>query len=143
LALRAEVAPEVPETVVGDAERLRQVLANLIGNATKFTDHGEVSVEVGIVNRPPRAASQSDVQAGTTLRLCVRDTGPGIAAENRARIFEPFSQAHTESKHDFGGVGLGLAICARLVHLMGGEIGVESEPGHGSTFHFTARFGRS
>jgi len=143
LALRAEVAPEVPEMVVGDAERLRQVLANVIGNAAKFTDHGEVSVEVGIVDGPPPTASQSDVQAGITLRFCVRDTGPGIPAENRARIFEPFSQPHTETKHDFGGVGLGLAICARLVHLMGGKIGVESELGHGSTFHFTACFGRS
>lgn len=130
--LHAEVAATVPTEVVGDAERLRQIVGNLIGNATKFTEHGEVVVGV---DRPLPSAAGEPV----ALRFEVRDTGPGIESADCARIFEPFSQAHTTTKRDYGGVGLGLAICRQLVELMGGRIELESAPGQGSMFSFTVR----
>jgi two-component system sensor histidine kinase/response regulator len=132
LRLETQVADDVPRDLVGDADRLRQVLTNLVGNAHKFTDRGEIALAV-------TTASRDD--ATVELRFSVRDTGSGISAADQQRIFEPFSQAHASTKHDYGGAGLGLAICAQLVQLMGGSLGVESREGRGSTFLFTARFG--
>jgi PAS domain S-box-containing protein len=125
-------APELPNRLVGDPLRLGQVLVNLANNAVKFTDRGEVTVSVEVVEQEAREA---------LLRFRVRDTGVGITAQQRSRLFQPFSQADASTSRRFGGSGLGLVICDRLVHLMGGEIGVESTPGAGSEFFFTARFG--
>ncbi|MBI3268339.1 MAG: response regulator [Planctomycetes bacterium] len=134
LELAAAIEPDLPRRLRGDAGRLRQVLLNLLSNAVKFTTAGEVVVSVR-----PEKRTEGDVLA----RFEVRDTGPGIPAEARARLFERFSQADETIARRFGGTGLGLAISKRLVSLMGGEIGLESEPGKGSTFWFTARFGRT
>jgi two-component system, sensor histidine kinase and response regulator len=126
-----EVNPDVPACVVGDETRLRQVITNLVGNAIKFTGHGEVAVSAGV-----------DTKAGERIRLRfeVRDTGIGIPAENHTLIFEAFAQADGSTTRKFGGTGLGLTISARLVKLMEGEIQVRSELGHGSCFQFTACF---
>jgi signal transduction histidine kinase/ActR/RegA family two-component response regulator len=132
LRLTSQVAADVPDGLIGDPTRLRQVLINLVGNALKFTEQGEVAVEV---------ARQEAEGAGMTLRFRVRDTGIGIPAEKLAVIFEPFEQADGSTTRKYGGTGLGLAISARLVELMGGRLGVDSAAGAGSTFHFTARFG--
>ncbi|MEP6573603.1 MAG: response regulator [Gemmatimonadota bacterium] len=132
LELLCRVAPEIPEVVVGDALRLRQVIVNLLGNAIKFTDLGEVALHVEL--SPSRG---DDVE----LHFSVRDTGIGIAADKLQSIFAAFSQADGSTTRQFGGTGLGLSISTRLVELMGGRIWVESEPGQGSTFHFTASFG--
>ncbi|HXG12618.1 MAG TPA: response regulator [Gemmataceae bacterium] len=185
LELVARIAPETPDQLVGDAGRLRQVLVNLVGNAIKFTDQGEVVVEVrgqgsGVRGQkaegggqPPGREEESTLQASgpreragapldastgrrtpatrksdpfpltpapCILHFSVRDTGVGIPPEKQPLIFEPFSQADSSLTRKYGGTGLGLAISARLVELLGGHIWVESEPGRGSTFHFTARF---
>jgi len=132
LSLRVKAAPDVPTAVVGDPLRLRQVLINLVTNAVKFTDRGEVTIELQVVERGPRTAR---------LRLSVRDTGIGIGPEQRARIFEPFTQADDSTTRRYGGSGLGLAISRQLVTLMGGELDVESTPGAGSTFYFTIPLG--
>ncbi len=126
------VDPAVPPTVCSDAGRLRQVLINLVGNALKFTDSGEVEISVS-----------QDQQLGdhTILHFCVRDTGRGIPKEQHQRIFEAFVQADGSMKRAHGGSGLGLAICLRLVTMMGGEIWLDSAPGEGSAFHFTIRAG--
>ena len=129
LEISGRIAPDVPDGLVGDAGRLRQVLVNLVGNAIKFTDRGEVAVSV--------ECEAADV--GVTLHLAVKDTGIGIPIAKREAIFEPFEQADGSTTRTHGGTGLGLAISARLVRLMGGRIWVDSEPGSGSTFHFTAR----
>jgi signal transduction histidine kinase/DNA-binding response OmpR family regulator len=129
LQLGFELSPEASEWVVGDPTRLHQVLCNLIGNAVKFTEAGEVRVEVA-----------STVEG--TLRFTVADTGPGIPKEKQGIIFESFRQADGSTTRKHGGTGLGLAISARLVRLMGGELWVESEPGQGSRFHFTVRLAR-
>jgi signal transduction histidine kinase/CheY-like chemotaxis protein/streptogramin lyase len=134
LALRVSCADEVPDRVVGDPDRLRQVLLNLIGNAVKFTSKGGVTIEIGVQSQAGNAA---------TLRFAVRDTGIGIPSDKQDLIFEAFRQADGSTTRKYGGTGLGLAICVRLVNMMGGTIGVESEPGKGSTFHFTAVFGVS
>ncbi|MBB6250303.1 response regulator [Nitrospirillum iridis] len=118
--------------VRGDPTRLRQILVNLVGNAVKFTSRGEV--EVGLTLTPQARAG---AKASLSLRGEVRDTGIGVNAEQAARLFESFSQADTSITRRFGGTGLGLAICRQLVQLMGGTIGVSSEPGSGSTFWFT------
>ena len=127
--------PDVPDALVGDAGRLRQVLLNLVGNAIKFTRQGEVAVRVEVADGP---APEGEV----VLRFTVSDTGIGIPPDGRERIFRAFEQADSSTTRRYGGTGLGLTIAARLVGLMGGAIDVESEPGRGSTFTFTARFGR-
>ncbi|MBX3452753.1 MAG: response regulator [Planctomycetaceae bacterium] len=133
LELACHIAPEVPELVVGDFNRLRQVVVNLVGNAIKFTDQGEVILDV--------AQEDADESCdGITLHFRVRDTGIGIPADKLEAIFEAFEQADTSTTRRFGGTGLGLAISSRLVELMGGRIWVESEVGVGSTFHFLVRF---
>jgi PAS domain S-box-containing protein len=124
--------PEVPRTLVGDSLRLGQVLINLANNAVKFTAAGEIVVSTELI--------RSDV--GTArIRFSVRDTGIGLSAAQRGRLFESFSQADSSTTRRFGGTGLGLAICKRLVEMMGGDIQVVSEPGRGSTFSFSADFG--
>ncbi|CAO3407613.1 response regulator [Azospirillum largimobile] len=126
------VAPDVPLDLIGDPLRLQQVLINLAGNAIKFTETGEVVVAV-------RVRSLSNDRA--VLDFAVRDTGIGIAPEQRERLFHAFSQGDSSTTRRFGGTGLGLAICTRLVRLMNGAMEVESEPGKGSTFRFHAEFG--
>jgi signal transduction histidine kinase/CheY-like chemotaxis protein len=134
LELTHHVEPDVPETLLGDPGSLRQVLMNLVGNAVKFTDSGEVSVRVQL-----HSVSQDD----TALHFVVNDTGIGIPGEKLVSIFDAFVQADGSSTRKYGGTGLGLAICANLVDLMRGRIWVESELGKGSAFHFTGRFGRA
>jgi signal transduction histidine kinase/CheY-like chemotaxis protein len=119
--------------VVGDAGRLRQVLINLASNALKFTDSGEIEIRLETI------PSGSEL----LLRATVRDTGIGIPHEKQAQIFDAFAQAHSGDPRSSGGIGLGLAISQRLVRMMGGELGVESQPGRGSTFWFTARLGEA
>jgi signal transduction histidine kinase/DNA-binding response OmpR family regulator len=132
LELALEIRPEVPEYVVGDLVRLRQIIVNLLGNAVKFTDSGEVALEVGLADGG---------EGPFSVHFEVRDTGIGISKEKQCLIFEAFSQADGSTTRKFGGTGLGLTISSRLVKMMGGEIWVESEPGRGSSFHFTACFG--
>jgi signal transduction histidine kinase/DNA-binding NarL/FixJ family response regulator len=135
LELRVFVAEDVPQLVVGDATRLRQVLVNLLANAVKFTDRGEVALSIGV----DAARTRGD---WVTLTGAVRDTGIGIAADLRGRLFQSFSQLDPSTTRRFGGSGLGLAISKRLCELMGGDLWVESEEGVGSTFYFriTASF---
>jgi signal transduction histidine kinase/CheY-like chemotaxis protein len=137
LELTAFVAPGTPAVLVGDLTRVRQILANLLGNAVKFTDAGEiaVSVEARPLEAPPQGAAPGERWHEVSFR--VRDTGVGIAEDRRDRLFLSFSQIDSSTARQYGGSGLGLAICKRLTEMMGGRIGVESEPGRGSTFHFT------
>ena len=137
LSLSARIGDEVPRLLVGDGDRLRQVLLNLVGNALKFTETGRVSVDVACA-RPCVLPGHGGLV--TDVYFAVRDTGIGIASEDQARIFESFTQVDASSTRRFGGTGLGLAISRRLVGLMGGEIGVESQPGKGSVFSFALRF---
>ena len=132
LELAYHVPPDVPDAVVGDPGRLRQIIVNLVGNAIKFTDRGEVVVSV---------TPEAEAGEGTFLHFAVADTGIGIAQDKQTRIFESFAQADSSTTRRYGGTGLGLTISARLVELMGGRIWVESEVGSGSTFHFTLRLG--
>jgi len=134
LQLTCEIRPEVPEQLKGDPSRLRQVVINLLGNALKFTDRGEVGLKVGVDSTNP---------GEVILHFIVLDTGVGIAPEKQRVIFEAFSQADGSTARKFGGTGLGLTISSRIVELMGGRIWVESALGHGSAFHFTASFGVS
>jgi PAS domain S-box-containing protein len=134
LELVGDVQPDVPDALVGDAGRLRQVLLNLADNAVKFTDAGEVEVRLEVVG------DLTPEEVG--LRFAVRDTGIGIPPEKQRSIFRAFEQEDTSTTRRYGGTGLGLTIASRLVALMGGAITVDSEPGRGSTFAFTARFGR-
>ena len=136
----------VPDGLVGDLPRLRQVLVNLIGNAIKFTSEGEVAVEVerdaygGNGSAAAGAPGCSATNGHCRLRFSVRDTGIGIPVEKQQVIFRPFEQAEESTTRKYGGSGLGLAISSKLVELMGGRIWVEGAPGHGSTFHFVAPF---
>ena len=134
LELTYYLEPNVPLHVLGDPSRLRQVLLNLAGNAVKFTSQGEIGVRLSV-----EAVSESRVQ----LHVAVRDTGVGIPTGKQRRLFQPFEQADSSTTRRYGGTGLGLAISARIVQLMGGVIWIESTPGKGSTFHFTADFGKS
>jgi PAS domain S-box-containing protein len=138
LELVYQVEPDVPDALVGDGVRLRQVLLNLAGNAVKFTDEGEVVVRVAIQGDGPPPALAGEVG----LRFTVRDTGIGIPPEKQERIFRAFEQEDTSTTRKYGGTGLGLTIASRLVALMGGTITVDSAPGGGSIFAFTARFAR-
>jgi protein-histidine pros-kinase len=131
--LRYTVATDLFRTVAADPVRLRQVLLNLLGNAVKFTEHGSVTVEADI---------DSEDQTTIHAKFAVRDTGPGIPLDKQKIIFEAFRQADGSTTRKYGGTGLGLAISARLVELMGGRIWVESKPGKGSTFWFTARLSK-
>ncbi len=134
IELVVDIDTDVPPMLVGDPLRLRQVLVNLAANAFKFTERGEVVIRV----------ARNDGEAGgngVELAFSVRDTGIGIAPEARERLFESYSQADASVSRRFGGTGLGLSIVRALVQLMGGDVGVDSEPGRGSTFRFTARFG--
>jgi signal transduction histidine kinase/CheY-like chemotaxis protein len=174
LELISHVHPEVPDSLIGDAGRLRQILLNLIGNAIKFTEEGEVVVTVGLQNaacrlqkqvsggvvsgewseetaerapltthRSPLTPASANLQSEICiLKFEVRDTGIGIPPDKQERIFRAFEQEDTSTTRKYGGTGLGLTIASRLVALMGGKITVESEPGRGSTFAFTARFER-
>ena len=134
IELAARVLPEVPEGLVGDAGRLRQIIVNLVGNAIKFTERGEVVVKV-----------ENDSFSGEKIRLhfSVRDTGIGITTKQQERIFDAFTQADASTTRQYGGTGLGLAISAQLTEMMGGRIWVESELGKGSVFHFIVEFGRA
>ena len=134
LEFSSNIAPTVPTAVISDPERLRQVLNNLLGNAIKFTDAGRIEVDAVLVNQTP------DRQL---VRFAVVDTGIGIAQEHQGWIFERFTQADTSSTRKYGGTGLGLAISKELVEMLGGEIGVESEPDRGSRFWFTVSFGKA
>ncbi len=133
--LACEIDPEVPEILVGDPGRLRQIVINLVGNAVKFTEKGEVVVSVKLEPAPEGAAP--------LVRFSVRDTGIGIPADKQGVIFESFTQADGTTTRKFGGTGLGLAICRKLVRMMGGTIWLESEFGRGTTIHFTAALPRS
>ena len=133
LELLLRVAPDVPDRLIGDPGRLRQVLINLVGNAIKFTPVGEVEVSVHWID--PNANANTQIQTG--LHFSVRDTGIGIARDKLKTMFDPFSQADTSITRRYGGTGLGLTISAQLVTLMGGTIGLDSELGQGSTFYFT------
>jgi PAS domain S-box-containing protein len=128
LELLCEIAPEVPEAIQGDSTRIRQVVVNLIGNAIKFTDAGEVALKVHV--------AQSE-GGDSSLHFTVSDTGIGIPPEKQKSIFDPFSQADTSTTRKYGGTGLGLSISIRLVRMMAGNMWVESEPGRGTKFHFT------
>jgi PAS domain S-box-containing protein len=160
LEMVCRVRPDVPDALVGDAGRLRQVLTNLVGNAIKFTEHGEVVVEVEMLEpeggldagcapelsgqeaaltSPERQRRDGSVAGapGLWLLFSVRDTGIGIPRDKQERIFQPFEQADSSTTRRYGGTGLGLSIASQLVGLMGGRITAESEPGRGSTFLFT------
>lgn len=132
LELVCEIAPEVPEAVRGDAARLRQVIVNLLGNAIKFTQEGEVALKVQL---------ESKEKSDCVVHFTVSDTGIGIAREKLGMIFDPFSQADTSTTRHYGGTGLGLTISTRLIEKMGGIVWVESEVGRGTHFHFTIRLG--
>jgi PAS domain S-box-containing protein len=134
LEILFSIAPTLPTTLIGDDQRLRQMLINLVGNAIKFTDQGEVSVHV----EPVEVSEQRAI-----LRFLVQDTGIGMSDEQMSRLFQEFNQADSSTTRRYGGTGLGLAICSRLATLMGGTIGVESELGKGSIFSFTASFART
>ncbi|MEJ2660666.1 MAG: ATP-binding protein [Desulfobacteraceae bacterium] len=128
------IEPNVPRLLVGDPLRLGQVLVNLTNNAIKFTDHGEIVVSTELVRMVNNTA---------VIQFAIQDTGIGLTSKQKSRLFASFSQADTSITRKYGGSGLGLTICHRLVEMMGGKIWVDSTPGVGSTFYFTAVFGTS
>ncbi|MGB2246631.1 MAG: ATP-binding protein [Alcanivorax sediminis] len=132
LSLVFQVAEEVPDNLFGDPLRLGQVLINYIGNAIKFSHHGEIRVTAKLVSRDGRTCK---------LRFLVRDHGIGISQDVQKQLFQPFEQADSSTTREYGGTGLGLAICRKIVEETGGQVGVESEPGKGSEFWFTTRMG--
>ena len=134
LELACDIQQNVPEFLTGDAHRLRQILNNLVGNAVKFTERGEVVVRC---ERTPEPGE------GVCLQFSVADTGIGIPSNKLRAVFEPFTQADGSTTRKYGGTGLGLTICQRLVELMGGRVWAESTPGKGSTFHFNVRLARA
>jgi CheY-like chemotaxis protein/HPt (histidine-containing phosphotransfer) domain-containing protein len=131
LRVRSRISAQIPRLLHGDPHRLRQVLTNLLFNATKFTEQGEVTLDAELANKSDGSA---------TIRFSISDTGIGIRSDQIARLFSPFTQADTSTTRKYGGAGLGLAICKHLVEMMGGTIGVNSQEGQGSTFWFTAVF---
>ncbi len=132
LELVCRAAPDVPRETLGDPGRLRQIIVNLVGNAVKFTEQGEVFVDVWV---------EGNVEDDVVLHFAVKDTGIGIPKEKQKKVFESFSQADHSTTRCYGGTGLGLAISSQLVAMMGGTIWVESKAGRGSTFHFTVHLG--
>src|SRR3954469_7431679 len=132
LEFLAHIPPDIPECLLGDPLRLGQILTNFVNNAVKFTERGEVRVDIGLLEQAGDKAQ---------LKFCVRDTGIGMTPEQCAKLFQPFTQADMSTTRKHGGTGLGLTICRRLVELMGGRIWLESEPGSGSTFYFTVWIG--
>lgn len=132
--LTSRVSGDVPDILIGDLGRLRQIVVNLVGNSIKFTERGSISVTVDVASR-----SQNQLE----LKFAIADTGIGIPKEIQQTIFHPFTQADSSTTRKYGGTGLGLAITAQLVHMMNGKIWVESEPGKGSVFHFTCKLGVS
>jgi signal transduction histidine kinase/CheY-like chemotaxis protein len=132
LEFLVHVAPGIPEPLVGDPVRLGQILTNCVGNAVKFTERGEVRVDIELAERAGEKAQ---------LKCSVRDTGVGMTREQSEKLFQPFTQADMSTTRKHGGTGLGLTICRRLVEMMGGRIWLESEPGVGTTFHFTVWLG--
>ena len=134
LQLRFRIEPKIPLNLIGDPTRLQQIVVNLIGNAIKFTDEGSVELDVQMT---------SETASEVLLHLVVSDSGPGIPKEKQRLVFHSFTQADGSITRQYGGTGLGLAICQQLVSLMGGRIWVESEPGQGSRFHFTALLQRA
>ena len=132
LEFLVHAAPGIPEHLLGDPVRLGQILTNCIGNAVKFTERGEIRVDIELVER-----TGEKVQ----LKCSVRDTGIGMTREQSAKLFRPFTQADMSTTRKHGGTGLGLTICRRLVEMMGGRIWLESEPGVGMTFYFTLWLG--
>jgi signal transduction histidine kinase len=147
VALACQIQAQVPIWLRGDPDRLRQIVSNLLGNAIKFTEHGEIVLRAEVDERqqdpidPDRPVASRPVNGNArrlvTVRFSVADTGIGIAPEACTRIFQPFMQADGSTTKKYGGTGLGLAICQQLVDLRGGSIGVDSEPGQGSVFHVT------
>ncbi len=135
LVLKAKIAPDLPASLIGDPDRIRQVLVNLVGNACKFTKQGEVEITVTHIRTGEKGTD--DANAPIKLFFCVTDTGIGIASEKQAAIFESFNQADQSISKRYGGTGLGLSISRKLVEMMGGEIWLESTEGKGSSFHFS------
>jgi len=140
IELISHVSPEVPNWVVGDPGRLQQILVNLVNNALKFTDRGEVVIEVRLADHQPLVEKLETHDLPHLLHFSVRDSGVGIPREKQESIFEAFSQADASTSRKYGGTGLGLTISSRLVKMLGGRIWVESEVGKGSIFHFTMSF---
>lgn len=136
LELNIHIKNDVPDYIIGDPVRLRQVIVNLVGNAIKFTDKGDITVTVHLY-------SQEETSEDVELMISVKDSGIGIPVDRQKAIFESFSQADSSTTRKFGGTGLGLTICKNLVHLMNGEIWVKSIPGEGSTFSFSSKFKKS
>lgn len=131
LILKHSIQAAIPNQLIGDPSRLRQVLLNLLSNAIKFTEHGQVELEINAL---------AEIEGEIQLQFSVRDTGVGISEEAQKQLFQSFTQADASTTRKFGGTGLGLAICRKLVELMGGSIGIVSSVGKGSTFWFTLQF---